>query len=102
MEVNNSLAEASIELAESAAIALDGIISSAETISSMNMMISTATDQQSAVANDIDQRVVNISDIAGHTKDDAQQVVVAINEVRNEAQALNQLTQQFHLRDQQR
>jgi len=99
MAVNNQLAETSIELAESAAKALEEIIVSAETISSMNMMISTATDQQSTVATDIDQRIVNISDVAGHTKLEAEQVVKAIEEVRNEVENLNELAHRFRLTD---
>ncbi|WP_432471044.1 methyl-accepting chemotaxis protein [Amphritea sp. HPY] len=97
MAVNNSLAETSSELAQSAASALQEIISSAERISNMNMMISTATDQQSAVATDIDQRIVNISDVAGHTKQEAQEVVQAISQVRKEVQNLNELTHRFRL-----
>lgn len=97
MAVNNSLAETSSELAQSAASALQEIINSAEQISNMNMMISTATDQQSAVATDIDQRIVNISDVAGHTKQEAQEVVQAISQVRKEVQNLNQLTHRFRL-----
>lgn len=97
MEKNNRLAEKSSELAVAAAEALDQIIASVETISSMNMMISTATDQQSSVATDIDERVVNISDVAGNTKRDTQQVVQAIAEIRREAHELNQLTQRFRL-----
>ncbi|MEH6577314.1 MAG: methyl-accepting chemotaxis protein [Amphritea sp.] len=98
MEQNNGLAEKSSELAVSAAEALDQIITSVETISSMNMMISTATDQQSSVATDIDQRVVNISDVAGNTKKDTHRVVQAIEEIRCEVQELNQLTHRFRLR----
>ena len=97
MGVNNKLAQDSIELAESAASALDDIIHSVETISSMNVMIAAATNQQSTVAVDIDKRIVNISDVAGTTQQDAQEVVHAINEVRSEVQKLNELAGRFRL-----
>ena len=98
MEENNSLAQRSSELSVAAANSLREIIASTDTISSMNVMISSATDQQSSVANDIDQRVVNITNVAAETKNETQMVVSAIGEVRDNLQELNQLTQRFKLR----
>lgn len=100
MQDNNKQAEQSRELAEQAAEELQQIISSAEKISDMNVLICSTTTEQSQVAHDIDQRVVNISDVAGHTKSEAQQVVAAINEVSGEIQTLNELTARFKLVDQ--
>lgn len=97
MEVNNKLAQDSIELAESAATALDDIIHSVETISSMNVMIAAATNQQSTVAMDIDKRIVSISDLAGATQADAQDVVSGLDEVRGEVVKLNELASRFRL-----
>jgi methyl-accepting chemotaxis protein len=97
MEVTTNLAERSSELSSSAANVLDQIITSANTISSMNTMISTAAEQQSSVASDIDNRVVNISDIAGQTKNDTQRVVEATEQIRREAHELNQLVMKFRL-----
>ncbi|GAA3722120.1 nitrate chemoreceptor McpN [Oceanisphaera sediminis] len=97
MTQNNDLAQKSCELAVAAAEAIEHIIASVETISSMNIMISTATNQQSGVAIDIDQRIVNISDVAGNTREDANRVVAAIGEIRNEIRELNQLTHRFQL-----
>ncbi|WP_261843252.1 methyl-accepting chemotaxis protein [Aliamphritea ceti] len=98
MEENNQLAQRSSELSVAAAESLREIISSTDTISSMNVMISSATDQQSSVANDIDQRVVNITNVAAETKNETQMVVSAIQEVRENLQELNHLTQRFKLR----
>ncbi len=97
MEKSTQLAERSSELSQAGAQALQDIISSTATISSMNTMISTAAEEQSAVANDIDQRLVNISDVAGETKNDTQRVVLATEEIRKEIHQLNQLVQQFKL-----
>ena len=97
MGESTELAGKSSELANSAASVLEQIISSTNTISSMNTMISTAAEQQSAVATDIDQRVVNISDIAGQTKRDTEKVVEATDLIRKEAHELNQLVMKFQL-----
>lgn len=97
MGESTELAGKSSELANSAASVLDQIISSTNTISSMNTMISTAAEQQSAVASDIDQRVVSISDIAGQTKRDTEKVVEATDLIRKEAHELNQLVMKFQL-----
>lgn len=97
MEATTDLAERSSELSTSAATVLTQIIDSANTISSMNTMISTAAEQQSSVASDIDNRVVNISDIAGQTKRDTERVVEATDQIRQEAHELNQLVMKFQL-----
>lgn len=97
MDKSTELAGRSSELAASASNALDQIISSADTISSMNTMISTAAEQQSSVAADIDNRVVNISDVAGRTKEDTERVVRATEQIRSEAHQLNQLVLKFQL-----
>ena len=97
MEATTDLAERSSELSTSAATVLGQIIESANTISSMNTMISTAAEEQSSVASDIDSRVVNISDIAGQTKRDTERVVDATEQIRREAHELNQLVMKFQL-----
>ena len=97
MEATTDLAERSSELSTSAATVLGQIIESANTISSMNTMISTAAEEQSSVASDIDSRVVNISDIAGQTKRDTERVVEATDQIRREAHELNQLVMKFQL-----
>jgi len=95
MRESTERADKSSELARSAASALDEIISAAQTISSMNTQISTAAEEQTRVAVDIDKRVVNITDAAGLTKQDTQQVVQATEEIRQEIEQLNQLIRQF-------
>lgn len=97
MDKSTELAGRSSELANSASEALSQIISSADTISSMNTMISTAAEQQSSVATDIDSRVVNISDVAGQTKHDTERVVDATENIRQEVRQLNQLVLRFQL-----
>uniref|UniRef100_UPI003564F62D methyl-accepting chemotaxis protein n=1 Tax=Pontibacterium sp. TaxID=2036026 RepID=UPI003564F62D len=97
MKKSTQLAVESNELSQAGAAALQGIIGSTETISSMNTMISTAAEEQSAVAGDIDQRLVNVSNVAGETKDDTQRVVQSTEEIRREIHELNVLVQKFKL-----
>lgn len=97
MNTSTGLADRSSELAQSAAAVIEEIIRSTNTISAMNTMISTAADQQSSVAADIDNRVVNISDLAGQTKRDTEEVVEATEQIRREATELNQLVMKFRL-----
>ncbi|MCP4598030.1 methyl-accepting chemotaxis protein [Neptuniibacter sp.] len=97
MNTSTLLAEKSNELAQAAANSLDQIIESANTISSMNTMISTAAEQQSSVASEIDARIVSISDSAGRTKEDTSRVVQATEEIGREAHQLSQLVRRFQL-----
>jgi methyl-accepting chemotaxis protein len=97
MVKSTELAAQSSKLSHEGAEALNEIINSTATISSMNTMISTAAEEQSAVANDIDQRLVNISDVAGETKEDTRRVVQATEQIRSEIRQLNDLVQRFKL-----
>jgi methyl-accepting chemotaxis protein len=97
MEQNNHLALTSSEIAINSAEAMQRILSSAEQISSMNSMISSATTQQSSVVTDIDERISSISQVASGTKADTDQVVSSIAEIRSEIKSLNHLTKQFTL-----
>lgn len=97
MDQNNHLAQTSSELAISSAAAMKRILSSAEQISSMNTMISSATTQQNSVVTDIDERIVSITQVAKGTKTDTDQVVSSISDIRSEIKSLNQLTKQFTL-----
>lgn len=97
METSTHLAERSNDLAKDAAGSLDQIMASANTISSMNTMISTAAEQQSSVAAEIDSRIVSISDSAGRAKEDTNRVVQATKEIGQEAHQLSQLVKRFQL-----
>lgn len=97
MDSSTQLAEKSNELAEAAAASLQTIMQSADTISSMNTMISTAAEEQSSVAAEIDSRVISISDSAGRTKEDTARVVEATEEIGREAHQLSTLVKQFRL-----
>ena len=95
MSESTERADKSSELARSAATELQQIIHAAEKICDLNIQISTATEQQSQVAVDIDQRVINISNAAANTREDTGKAVTATNEIRLEINQLNQLISRF-------
>ena len=97
MVQSTTLAEENGQLTQNAAQALEQIINATETISSMNSMISTAAAQQNSVVMDIDNRIVNISDMASQSKTDTQRVVEATDYIRKEVNELNQLVLRFKL-----
>lgn len=95
MQQSSTLADNSVQQAEQASEALSHIAGAVDTISSMNTLIATAAEEQSQVADDIDQRIVNISNVAEQTRTDAQQVVSATEEIQQEVGDLNQLLSRF-------
>lgn len=95
MEQSSRLAESSVQQAEQASQALEHIAGAVDTISSMNTLIATAAEEQSQVADDIDQRIVNISDVAEQTRSDAQEVVRATEEIQSEVRDLDQMISRF-------
>lgn len=95
MENTSHEAQQSVELATEAKDALASILASVDTISQMNMLIATAAEEQSQVAVDIDKRVVNISDVSSHTRDDAAKVVEATQNISHEVEVLSNLAGRF-------
>ncbi|GAA5316096.1 MAG: nitrate chemoreceptor McpN [Candidatus Pelagadaptatus aseana] len=95
MENTSQEAEQSVALAGEAKTALANILSAVDTISQMNILIATAAEEQSQVAVDIDQRVVNISSVSSETRDDAAKVVAATSSINDEVESLTELVAQF-------
>ena len=98
MQQSSTLAKSSVGQAEQASEALNHIAGAVDTISNMNTLIATAAEEQSQVADDIDQRIVSISDIAEHTRSDSQRVVDATQEIQSEVRDLDQLISRFKTR----
>ncbi|MDX1398879.1 MAG: methyl-accepting chemotaxis protein, partial [Oceanospirillum sp.] len=90
--------KSSVEQAEQASEALTHIAGAVDTISSMNTLIATAAEEQSQVADDIDQRIVSISDVAEQTRSDSQLVVSATQQIQSEVHDLDQLISRFKTR----
>ena len=63
----------------------------------MNMQIATAAEQQSAVAEEINKNIVNISDIVDKSVDNADKTSTASSELAQLSSELQQLVNQFKI-----
>ena len=88
-------AESSVDLAVKAGQALEAISGAIDAITDMNHQIATASEEQSAVADEINKNIVNISQVADTTALGAKQSVEATHETVDAIQRLNQLVSQF-------
>ncbi len=88
--------------ASQAGEALEGITLAVNTINEMNNNISTSTASQAAVAVDINQRIVTISQIAEQTATDAVATSASSNELSLMAGQLKDLVMQFLIQDKSR
>lgn len=74
MERGQNMASASVEKAEQAGQSLSGITAAISQIADMNSQIATAAEEQSCVAENINQNIVVINDLAVQASDGAEQV----------------------------
>ncbi len=87
-----------VEKAKTAAQSLDQIVSSVVLISDRNTQIASASEEQSAVANEIDHSVVHISEITEHSLVASEQISQATNELTRLGEALNEMISHFKIR----
>ncbi|MCU7890482.1 MAG: methyl-accepting chemotaxis protein [Candidatus Thiodiazotropha sp. (ex Ustalcina ferruginea)] len=95
MKRSRDKAEDSVKQAAMAGEALGEITGAINTITEMNYQIATASEEQSAVAEEINQSIVNISEVADMTSQGAQQSVEATNNLVQTIQRLDGLVSQF-------
>ncbi len=84
---------------EETASGLKTIASSVDNINQMITQIAAATEQQTAVTDEIDRNVVNISQLAQQVSEDAKHTTTATNEMAKLASQLDALVNQFKTRD---
>jgi methyl-accepting chemotaxis protein len=84
-----------VEKAKAAAQSLDQIVSSVVLISDRNTQIASASEEQSAVANEIDQSVVHISQLTEQSFLASEQITQATNELSRLGEALNEMISHF-------
>ena len=87
--------DASVEQAQRAAAALDGISRRVTQITSMSQQIAAAVEQQSAVSEDINRNVVGIRNAGEATVSAGQQSQRSSGDVAALAEDLRQLAQEF-------
>jgi methyl-accepting chemotaxis protein len=88
-------ADATVEQAAHAGTSLQTITDAVAVINDMNVQIATAAEEQNAVAENINQSVVSISEITEQTAAGAQQTASASNELNDLAEHLSGLVRQF-------
>ena len=95
METSQAQASESVEQASRAHESLEEITHSIETITQMSSQIATAAEEQSAVAEDINRNVVEISHLADNTAKDSSDSYEASVQMSKEVDELVNLLGQF-------
>lgn len=97
MQKGREQASNSVEQAETAGNSLEGITKAVSVIRDMTQQIANASKEQSAVTEEINQSVVNISQVASHTAEDSRDIARGSQELNNLANELNAIISQFKL-----
>ncbi len=95
MEHSREQAQASVEQSAQADEALAAITAAISTINDMNTQIASAAEEQSAVASEINQNVVKISDVAQANMAGAHQTAASSEELAQLATELQGLVSEF-------
>ncbi|MCG8013205.1 MAG: methyl-accepting chemotaxis protein, partial [Candidatus Thiodiazotropha weberae] len=95
MEQSRSQADSCVTLAAKAGDALQSISGVIDSITDMNHHIATASEEQSSVAEEINQNIVNINQVADSTSEGAHRSVQATEEMAEAIERLDNLVMQF-------
>jgi methyl-accepting chemotaxis protein len=63
----------------------------------MNTLIATASEEQSAVSEEVNRNITNISEVSGKTEDSANQLTLTSNNMDQQAEQLNAIVTKFVL-----
>lgn len=97
MNDSREKARNSVEMAESAGAALDTITAMISTMDEMSAQISSAANEQSSVAEDINRGIVEISQIADHTAEGAQETLTAVDTLSGLSAQLQEASGKFKI-----
>ena len=95
MEQGQERAQEGVSKAASAGESLQAITSAVGSINDMNAHIASAAEEQSAVADEINKNIVNISQVADQNTENAEQTSKASEELAHLASELQNLVAQF-------
>ncbi len=95
MQQSNSRARSTLKLAKSAGSALEEIASAFTLINERNLVIASASEEQAAVAREVDRNLMNIRDLAMQTSAGANQTSAASQELSKLAVDLNGMVARF-------
>ncbi len=99
MDKGSRQAKAGAEMAREAAESLNAITLSVSTISDMNTQIAAASEEQSAVSDEINRSIVNISQLSEQTASGAEQTTGASTELARLASELQSQIAMFKVND---
>lgn len=95
MQGSNSRARSTLELAQSAGVALDEIAAAITLITERNTVIASASEEQAQVAREVDRNLTNIRDLALQSSAGANQTNAASNDLSRLATDLNAMVAAF-------
>ncbi|SMQ25384.1 methyl-accepting chemotaxis protein [Pseudomonas helmanticensis] len=95
MQQSNARARSTLELAKAAGTALEEIASAFTLINERNLVIASASEEQAAVAREVDRNLMNIRDLAMQTSAGANQTSAASQELSRLAVDLNNMVAKF-------
>jgi methyl-accepting chemotaxis protein len=95
MEQGQQAARSSVEQASHAGESLDSITRAVDTITAMTTQIATAAEEQSAVAEEINRNVVNISSLASQTHEAANTALIDNEKLETEVRKMQDMVKQF-------
>ncbi len=95
MQQSNTRARSTLDIAKSAGLALEEIASAFTLINERNLVIASASEQQAAVAREVDRNLMNIRDLAHQTSTGANQTSAASQELSRLAVDLNSMVARF-------
>jgi len=99
MEGAGKLVEEGKVLADKAGNSLNEINTVAQRVTDMIVQIATASDQQSAAAEQISKNMENISNVTKETATGAEQSASAAEELNRQAEGLKQMVGQFKIKE---
>lgn len=97
MRDSSDHAKGTLEIAQEAGKALDEIFAHSGTINDSNLLIATATEEQAAVAREVDRNIVTISALSAQSATGANQTSASASELARLATSLNSLISRFVL-----
>jgi methyl-accepting chemotaxis protein len=95
MQQSNTRARSTLEAAKAAGVALEDIASAFTVINERNIVIASASEEQAAVAREVDRNLMNIRDLAQQSSTGANQTSAASQELSRLAVDLNTLVARF-------
>ena len=95
IQSSSELVRSNLQHVQEANQVLDTIVGAVDSINTMNAQIATAAEEQSQVAQDIDQRVAEVSGLAERGHGDAQSVMQVSDRIHSEIQRLTAQLSRF-------